>query len=144
MNYLKILKKMRRIKFDNLQSNWFFISLILLSLVCIIFGFFEIIKFENPKANKIITAIGYFTQALFFSRMFWYRNYVQWNKKGITIRIKPFWGKSISFGDIKNSRLENNVLTVFKKDGGSYNFDLKNVDVNDSKKLNDLINQYCC
>jgi len=135
---------MKRIKFDNLQTNWFFISFILISLLCIIFGFFEIIEFENPKINKRISALGYISQALFFSRMFWYRNYVQWNKKGLVIRIKPFWGKSISYEDIKSSRLENNVLTIYKKDGVSYNFDLKNIDENDSKKLNHIINQYCC
>jgi hypothetical protein len=135
---------MKRIKFDNLQTNWFFISLILISLLCIIFGFFEIIEFENPKINRNISAIGYLSQALFFSRMFWYKNYVQWNKKGLVVRIKNFWGKSISFEDIETSRLENDVLTIYKKDGVCYNFDLKNVDENDSKKLNDIINQYCC
>lgn len=68
---------MKRIKFDNLQYNWFFISLVLLSLICIIFGFFEIIQFQNPKINKGISKIGYLSQTVFFSRMFWFKNYVQ-------------------------------------------------------------------
>ena len=68
---------MKRIKFDNLQTNWLFISLILISIFCIIFGFFEIIEFENPKINKRISAIGYLSQAIFFSRMFWFKNYVK-------------------------------------------------------------------
>lgn len=135
---------MKRIKFDNLQSNWFYISIIIISLFCIIFGFFEIIEFQNPKINKGISAIGYLTQAIFFSRMFWFKNYVQWNKKGCVIRIKPYWGKSIAFEDIKSTRLENNVLTIFKYDGINYEFDLKDFDGNDSKKLNEIINKYCC
>ena len=135
---------MNRIKFHNFQTNWFIISLTLLSLFCLIFGVFEIIEFENPKINKRISAIGYLSQAVFISRMFWFKNYVQWNKKGLTLRINHFWGKSISFEDIETSRLEDDVLTIYKKDGVSYNFDLKNVDENDSKKLNDIINQYCC
>lgn len=106
---------MERIKFDKIQSNWFFISIILLSIVCIIFGFFEIIKFENPKINKFISAIGCFSQALFFSRMFWFKNYVQWNKRGIVIRVKSFLGKSISFEDIRCSELYDDVLTIYKK-----------------------------
>jgi hypothetical protein len=57
--------------------------------------------------------------------MFWFKNYVQWNKKGLMLRINHFWGKSISFEDIETSRLENDVLTIYKKDGVSYNFDLK-------------------
>jgi hypothetical protein len=135
---------MRRIKFDNLQSNWLFISLILISLFCIIFGVFEIIEFENPKINKRISAIGYLSQAIFFSRMFWFKNYVQWNKKGIVIRIKSFFGKSISFENIKNSKLENNILTIYENNGKNYNFDLTEIDEKDSKKLSEIINKYCC
>jgi hypothetical protein len=41
---------MRKIKFDNLQSNWFYyFNIIILSLYAI--GF-EIIEFENPKINR--------------------------------------------------------------------------------------------
>ncbi|CAM4087601.1 hypothetical protein [Flavobacterium weaverense] len=98
---------MKRIKFDNLQYNWFFISLILLSLFCIMFGLFEINEFQNPKINKGISAIGYVSQVVFFSRMFWFKNYVQYNKKGIFIRIKTFFGKSISFGNVERTELEN-------------------------------------
>ena len=135
---------MKRIKFDNLQTNWLFISLILISIFCIIFGFFEIIEFENPKINKRISAIGYLLQAIFFSRMFWFKNYVQWNKKGIVVRIKSFFGKSISFENVKNSKLENNILTIYENNGKSYNFDLTEIDEKDSKKLNVIINKYCC
>ncbi|WP_374542542.1 hypothetical protein [Flavobacterium sp.] len=135
---------MKRIKFDNLQTNWLFISLILISIFCIIFGFFEIIEFENPKINKRISAIGYLSQAIFFSRMFWFKNYVQWNKKGIVVRIKSFFGKSISFENVKNSKLENNILTIYENNGKSYNFDLTEIDEKDSKKLNEIINKYCC
>ena len=135
---------MKRIKFDNLQTNWLLISLILISIFCIIFGFFEIIEFENPKINKRISAIGYLSQAIFFSRMFWFKNYVQWNKKGIVVRIKSFFGKSISFENVKNSKLENNILTIYENNGKSYNFDLTEIDEKDSKKLNVIINKYCC
>ena len=135
---------MKRIKFDNLQTNWLFISLILISIFCIIFGFFEIIEFENPKINKRISAIGYLSQAIFFSRMFWFKNYVQWNKKGIVVRIKSFFGKSISFENVKNSKLENNILTIYENNGKSHNFDLTEIDEKDSKKLNEIINKYCC
>ena len=133
---------MKKIKFENLQYNWFFILLVLISLFCIIFGFFEIIEFQNPAINKGISAIGYLIQTVYFSRMFWYTNYVQWNKKGIVIRIKPFFGKSISFKSIERTKLENNTLTVYKYDGNSYDFNITDIDKNDSKKLNGLFNQY--
>ena len=133
---------MKRIKFDNLQANWFFISLIVLSVICLLIGSFELISFENPIINKRIAAVGFASQALFFSRTFWYKNYLQWNKKGIFIRINSFSGKSIAFKTIENTKTENNVLTISKKDGETFDFNLNGIDENDSKKLNDIINQY--
>ena len=133
---------MKRIKFDNLQYNWFFISLVLLSLICIIFGFFEIIQFQNPKINKGISAIGHVSQVVFFSRMFWFKNYVQYNKKGIFIRIKTFFGKSISFDNVERTELENQALTIYKNDGTRYDFNLEEIEERYSRKLFKVINQY--
>ena len=135
---------MKRIKFDNIQANWFLTSLIVLSLICLMVGSFELITFENPIINKRISAIGFASQALFFSRTFWYKNYLQWNKKGMFIRINSFSGKSIAFKTIESTKLENNLLTIYKNDGNSFAFDLSAIDENDSKKLYDIIHQYCC
>ena len=62
---------MKRIKFDNVAKNWFLITLLVLSILCLIFGGFDIIEFTNPKINKWLRGIGFLGQALFFSRMFW-------------------------------------------------------------------------
>jgi Na+-translocating ferredoxin:NAD+ oxidoreductase RnfE subunit len=69
---------MKRIKFDKYKPTGFFISLIVVSLICLIVGSFELIPFENPIINKVLYGTS---QALFFSRTFWYKNYLQWNKK---------------------------------------------------------------
>lgn len=74
--------------------------------------------------------------------MFWFTNYVQYNKKGIFIRIKTFLGKSISFDNVERTELENQVLKVYKYDGNNYHFNMKNIDENDSQRVNELINQY--
>ena len=111
-------------------------------MICIIFGFFEIIQFQNPKINKGISKIGYLSQTVFFSRMFWFKNYVQYNKKGIFIRIKTFFGKSILFDNVERTELENQVLTIYKNDGTRYDFNLEEIEENDSRKLFDVINQY--
>ena len=136
--------KTKRIKFDNIQANCFFISLIVVSLICLVIGSFELIPFQNPIINKRIRAIGFASQALFFSRSFWYKNYLQWNKKGMFLRINSFSGKSIAFKTIESTKLENNLLTIYKNDGNSFAFDLSAIDKNDSKKLNAIIHHYCC
>ena len=83
---------MKRIHFDNMKS-WIWI--LILSLVFIFNGIFEL--FENSKLNKRITAVGFFLQVLYYIKMFCYKNYVQWNKKGANIQVNSFWGKSFEF-----------------------------------------------
>ena len=74
--------------------------------------------------------------------MFWFKNYVQYNKKGIFIRIKTFFGKSISFDNVERTELENQALTIYKNDGTRYDFNLEEIEESDYKKLFDVINQY--
>ncbi|MFV8333769.1 hypothetical protein [Flavobacterium sp. GSP14] len=69
---------------------------------------------------------------------------MQWNKKGMFLRINSFSGKSIAFKTIESTKLEKNILTIYKNDGNSFAFDLSAIDENDSKKVYDIIHHYCC
>ena len=129
---------MKRIHFDNMK-NRIWISILILSLVFIITGGFELIEFENQKVNKIISAIGFFLQAIYFSRNLWYKNYVQWNKKGANIRINSFWGKSLNFEDIKATELNERKLKITKFNGNNVTIDLNEIAEFDSQKLNEII-----
>ena len=60
------------------------------------------------------------------------------------LRINSFSGKSIAFKTIESTKLENNLLTIYKNDGNSFAFDLSAIDENDSKKVYDIIHHYCC
>ena len=136
---------MRRIKFDNLQNNWFLITLTLISFFCVIIitiGLLGIYKYENPIINKVFGLLGFLSITGYFSRMFWFKNYVQWNAKGIVLRLKPFYGKSIPFKEIKDLQFENSVLTISRKNGIDYNFDLTGIDERDTTKLIWIIKKY--
>ena len=130
---------MKRIYFDNLNKNWFFITILVLSIVFLLVGIFEFIPFENPKINKRISGVGFLLQALFFSRMFWYKNYIQWNKKGAVIRINSFIGKSLSFDQIKTTELNEKKLKITKTNGKIVTFDLDEIAESDTQKLNEII-----
>lgn len=129
---------MKRIHFDNMKS-WFWITILILSLIFILTGTFELFDFENPKLNKRISAIGFLLQVLFYSRMFWYKNYVQWNSRGILIRIKSFLGKNIKFKEIISSELTNKKLILKTVYGNKIEFDLSEIVESDSKKLYEII-----
>ncbi len=130
---------MKRIHFDNFSENWFLITILILSVIFLLVGIFEFIPFENPKINKGISGIGFLLQALFFSRMFWYKNYVQWNKKGATIRINSILGKSIMFDNIKGTELNEKKLIITQKNGKKFMFDLNEIAESDTQKLNEII-----
>ena len=130
---------MNRIHFDNISKNWFLITILILSIIFLLVGIFEFIPFENPKMNKGISGIGFLLQAVFFSRMFWYKNYVQWNKKGATIRINSILGKSIIFDNIKGTELDEKKLIITQKNGKKIMFDLNEIAESDTQKLNEII-----
>ncbi|MFD0837386.1 hypothetical protein ACFQ0I_16525 [Mariniflexile aquimaris] len=130
---------MKKIHFDNLNKNWFLITVLILSIVFLLVGIFELIPFENPKINKRLSGVGFLLQALFFSRMFWYKNYIQWNKKGAVIRINSLLGKSLSFDQIKTTELNEKKLKITKTNGEIVIFDLKEIAESDTQKLNEII-----
>ena len=73
--------------------------------------------------------------------MFWFRNYVQWNKMGILIRINTFLGKSIQFENIEKIIFENKVFTIFDVYKKTHQIDLKEFNENDIVKLQEIFNQ---
>ena len=130
---------MKKIHFDNLNKSWFLMTILILSIIFLLFGIFELIPFENPEINQNIRAVGFLLQTIYFSRMFWFKNYIQWNKKGAIIRINSFLGKSLSFDKIKKTELKENKLIITKNGGEIVTFDLNEIVENDTKKLNKII-----
>ena len=121
------------------MKNWICIVILILSLIFILGGTFELFEFENPKLNKRISAVGFFLQVIYFSKMFWYKNYVQWNKKGAVIRINSFSAKTLSFDQIKKTELNDKKLTITKINGNKITFELNEIVESDTHKLNEII-----
>ncbi len=129
---------MKRIHFDNLGKNKYWIFIIILSLVFIFVEELPI-EFENPKMYNYIRASGFLLQALYWSKFFWFKNTVQWNKKGAVIRINSFTGKSLRFDQIKKTELNENKLIVTKSGGEIITFDLNEIVESDTQKLKEII-----
>ena len=130
---------MKRIHFDNLGKKNYWIILIILSLIFILIGVIEPFEFENEKIYKYISSCGFLLQALYFSKLFWYKNTVQWNDKGIVIRIKSFLGKSLRFDEIKATELNGKEMTLTKTDGRKIIIDLNEISELDTLKLNEIM-----
>lgn len=130
---------MKRINFDHLGKGNYWVILIILSLIFIVIGITEPFEFENEKIYKYISATGFLLQTIYFSKLFWYKNTVQWNNKGIVIRIKSFLGKSLRFDQIKATELNGKILTLTKSDGKTITFDLNEFAEYDTQKLNEIM-----
>ena len=130
---------MKRIHFDHLGKGNYWIILIILSLIFIVIGIAVPFEFENEKIYKYISATGFLLQAIYFSKLFWYRNTVQWNYKGIVIRIKSFLGKSLRFDEIKATEINEKILTLTKSDGKIITLDLNEFAESDTQKLNEIM-----
>lgn len=128
---------MKKIHFDNINRNWVLVSILILSILFLLVGILE--PFENPKINKRIMVAGFLLQVVYYSKMFWYKNYVQWSKKGVVIRINSWTGKSLSFSQIKTSELNDKKLIVTKTNETKITFDLNDIAESDAHKLNEII-----
>lgn len=131
---------MEKIHFDNFQKSWFLITILILSIILLLIGIFEFIPFENPKINKrMLSGIGFILPALLLSRMFWYKNYFGWNRKGAVIRINSFMGKLLSFDQVKTTELNEKVLTVRKFNEAKITIDLTKIEESEVQKLYEIL-----
>lgn len=130
---------MKKIHFDHIGGNRKWLLLSASSLIIIFVGLFELIDFSVDAVNQwlIITGIG--IQIVFLSKLFWHRNVVQWNSKGVVIRIKSFLGKSFKFSDIESTYLTNKKLSITLKNGKQFQFDLNEFSDSDSMRLNNIL-----
>lgn len=71
--------------------------------------------------------------------MFWYKNYMHWNKQRSVIRINSFISKSLSFDQIKTTELTQEKLIITKNNGDRMTFDLNKIVGSDTQKLNQII-----
>ncbi len=135
--YSKKYTPMKRIHFN--KTNWFWVTLLVLSLVCILAGTFEFYEFENAGINKKIAAAGFLLQVIYFFRFFIYKNDVQVTKNVIMIRLNSWNGMSIYFDHIASTNLTENTLIVTKTNGEQITIDTKGIHLDDLQELNGLL-----
>ncbi len=133
---------MKRIHFDNTQ-DWRVTSILIVAVIFILLGSFEPFEFDNPNINKGTTLFGWFLWLVYFGKMLLYKNYVRWNKKGISIKINSFWGKNLTYNNIKGSEIiDNNTLIITKNSGNQIKIDLQGIVEKDALKLHNLIAEH--
>ncbi|MDG2432085.1 hypothetical protein [Flavobacterium sp.] len=67
--------------------------------------------------------------------MFWYRNYVEWNKLGANIKLNQWLSKSIRFDEVKDVVVTDTTLTIIEKSDFKKVFQTNLINPNDVDKL---------
>ena len=130
---------MKKIHFNSVGISNYQNSLLIFTIIFILVGIFEPFQIENPKIYKYISSFGFLLEALFFSKLFWFKNFVQWNNLRAFIRIDSFWGKSLSFNKIKTTELNEKKLKIIKTNGKTVIFHLNEIMESGIKKLKERI-----
>lgn len=129
----------KRIHFDHLGNRNLWILILIFSIILFLIGIFKPFEFLSLKNSSYMFSFGVLLQIIYLSRIFWYKNTVQWNKKGLVIRIESFLGKSLRFDQIKATELNEKVLIITKTKGEKVKIDLNEIEESDALKLYKII-----
>jgi len=136
---------MKKIYFDdisNFRKNLLLKSIFLIGISCIFFGVFYNSTYEiEPIWVKRIQTLGFLLFAIFFISKVIRKNYVQWNKIGMTVRINTYFReKRLTFNEINSYEFINDILRVFQSNK-TIELDLSNVLESDKERLIKIIEE---
>ena len=124
-------KKMESIHFEHLSWNWQRILLLSIAAVCMLVGFGIIPGYEN----NLITSFGFLILIVLLSKRFWYKNYVEYNKLGIVIKINLVLHKTLKFGEINHIVIKDQTLKVSLSTNKEVKFKLRSIKEADKDQL---------
>lgn len=117
--------------------------LMILSALFTILSLFDVFDFLGEQNVKLITAVCYLVIAYEVGvRQFFYRNHVQWNKRGINIRVNEFWGKNFSFSRIRKVLYAEDEYTVITSVGSRKTINLQGIDTESKSKLLNILRSH--
>lgn len=133
----------KRIYFEELKPGlWLVVMLVAFVLILVaLLGMMEIVTIEEKTASLFLTA-GCLIQGIFFLRIFLYKNYVQYNRKGIMLRLQQNKSLSFRFSEVKNLRREAPHSIRIERDRKEpVTLDLSHVEEADIARLANLLEQ---
>ncbi|WP_405250521.1 hypothetical protein [Dokdonia sp. Asnod3-C12] len=122
---------MKKINFENLSWNWTRITLLILASLCLLVGSGLILNYENG----LITSLGFVILIIMLSKRFWYKNYVEYNRLGIVIKLNLITDRTIKFNEIDKININDNKLIVKINSERKLEFQITDIDSSDINKL---------
>lgn len=128
---------MQEIKFEELSFKTKPLSFVLLMLSAsfILLNVFDCLNFLTSDTRKWIIVVCSLYSAMHGLRPFYYRNYVQWNKRGMTLRVNNFWGCNFSFANVEKILCQESEYTVVLRTGKRKVINLTGIETGSKTKL---------
>lgn len=137
---------MKRIIFNEIKlKSWSGILTFLSLILCCIgmFGSFELLDYDLNRTSNLLSAMGILTISFVHSKMFWYKNYAEWNKKGMNLKLNEFWGKQIIFDFVSRVDFDDEtcILKIIDNRGFEKTFNTTDIHKEDIDKLVFILNK---
>lgn len=125
-----------------LREGRFRFAKLIIFFVLLVINLFNIFTMDNPSFIKYILVILFATIVGIEIIPFFYKNFVEWNKKEIVIKLNHWtYHKTFKFKNIANFDFdfEDNVLKIDTYNGKTNIFSLKNIDPQSIVKLKEIL-----
>jgi hypothetical protein len=104
---------MKRIKFDH-KIDWLMLIFLVLAV-----GFYLVVHSNwfhlEEGRTRFFLLLGGILNGVALSKIFWYKYYVRWNSRAITIKFNSFSGRTIPFAEIEKFEFSDSALTISKR-----------------------------
>ena len=107
---------MNRIHFDQ-KVDWPLLTILLIPIGFYFVASYGLFGLDKSWSRFFLTIAGVLN-VVGLSKTFWYKYYVRWNSKVITIKFNSFSGRFIRFADIKYFKLSESELVISKHSSG--------------------------
>ncbi len=135
---------MKAIHFDHitLKKQIPYFILLIVGLLPLLLQMFELIQFESKTVNKLTFVLPFLIITFRQSKIFWYKNIVQWNNQGVFIKINSFFGTTVEFSAVQSFQYNNGKLILKMLYTKNKIIDLENIGKADIGKLYTILRQY--
>ena len=128
---------MKNVFFDNFSNR----KNRLLAIPMVVFMLIYIFTIDDRGSalHKIGAILGPGLFVVIMGKQFFFRNYLGWNKKGMTLKLNSFFSKTISFEHIIAYSFKNENLEIVRKNGSSFNFSLRDLNPNHIHRIREIL-----
>lgn len=116
-------------------SNW-------TEYLCLIIGTFLIILGILKDGSIAFYSIAFFGILILIidlSKIFWFKNYVKYNKTRVYIKIKRWIGFTIRYDEVSSIKNFKYFFVITKNNGDHIMFSTRQMHYSDVKKINELL-----